>query len=1241
MITSKLVHSVRHFGFVLLSCGVTWIPVAYAVDVPTQIPTLTKVGAGVPPNLMLTLDDSGSMAFRHMPEDKFAADTYTTTNPIGSNTVRWDPRDTYQTGTNFIGTVPGDITTTSWVVKALRSADTNTIYYNPQIQYKPWASPTGATYSDGISRLTNSPVAAAYQDPMNTASTINLTSYTAPSGSSNWCIPTSTSSNGCSSKANNSSSLHHDPGAYFVLNKSATTGLYLSVTATASYSAFSINTGTSFTRYPNRADCSGAFGVGLGGCTQAQERQNFANWFTYYRTRNLMVRGSMLEAFVTVDTTTVDPATGTVPVKFRLGFGRINKSSASVDGVSTTVIESSSTYGTGGVRDYSTARKTQLFNWLGVFPASGGTPLVEALDTIGKYYSRTDTQGPYTDNPGGSNSVSTNKTCRRSYTLLATDGYWNGPGVSVGNQDNTSGSVGGKVIYTPSRPFMDGSSNTLADVAMKYWKTDLQSAMDNNVPFVQALDNLSSWQNMTDFTIGLGVRGNLDPAVDLPFLINGTKAWGAPTSSTTAPNIDDLWHAALNSRGQYFSVKDPQTLANAIKGVLASAAGQTGNTAGVATAATVLNATNRKYSASFLPGVWSGDINAVPLDNNGQAGVSVWTAASRMPVWSARNIVTWDSGLSTPASVPFKWAALSVSNQAALGGTGSAALIDFLWGDHSKEGLGNPYRLRIGGDGNPFILGDIVDANPVLVKGSFDGGYGGLNLGGASGYSNFLTAKAARVAVLFAGANDGMLHAFKDTLAATTATAQTDGQEVFAYVPRTVYPNLNLLANPNYGASVPHQFFVDGPLRESDAYVNAPGASTPSWRNYLTGSLGGGGRAVFALDVTDSANLGVNSVRWELSSANDSDMGYVVEPLEVGVLPNGQWVAIFGNGFSSGGGHGVLFVVNLQTAAITKLTVDPAASSPTNALGGVAVARNLLGQITNVYAGDLNGNLWKFNYDATQPSNFKISGDGVTPLFKATNALGSAQPITSSPAVFANPSGGNIIVFGTGKLFTSSDVTDTSAQTVYGIFDSPSTTGFPITRTNLASHTLTSFAGTGTASSNIYYGLTGSPVATGQLGWYIDMGSALPGGRVVYPTQNMSYNTALVSLVAPVQGSLGVCDTSTGVGIDLTLPVGGALRPNSSMYDTNGDSLMTSTDNIAAIGYKTTADGIDALVKDPDGSGGSGGACPKGQHRVAIENSGGVYMTCQDDPPCTVNCGGGSTRVFDRTWRRIINPPIH
>lgn len=1237
MITSTLVRGVRHLGFALLSCGAAWVPYGYA-DAPTQSPTLTKVGAGVPPNLMLTLDDSGSMAFRHMPEDKFAADTYATTNPILSNTVIWDPRDTYQVGTNFLGTVPGNAATASWVVMALRSADTNTIYYNPQIQYKPWASPTGATYSDGVNRLADSPATAAYLDPMApTGTTINLTSYTAPSGSSSWCTPTGTSSAGCSWVSNSSSTLHHDPGVYFVLKRSATTGLYLSLTSTASYSAFSMNTGTSFFKYPGRVDCSGT--LGAGGCTQAQERQNFANWFTYYRTRNLMLRGSMLEAFITVDTSTADPSTGAVPVKFRLGFGRINKSSASVDGTGTAVIESSSTYGTGGVRDYTTSRKTQLYNWLGVFPASGGTPLVEALDAVGRYFSRTDSQGPYTDNPGGSNSVSTNKTCRRSYNVLATDGYWNGPGLGtkVGNQDNTSGSVGGTVIYTPSRPFMDGSSNTLADVAMKYWKTDIQPSMDNNVPFVQALDNLSNWQNMTNFTVGLGVRGNLDPAVDLPALIAGTKSWGAPTSRTTAPNIDDLWHAALNSRGQYFSVKDPQSLANSIKSVLNSAAGQTGNTAGVATAATVLNATNRKYSASFLPGVWSGDINSLPLDNNGQAGVSVWTAAARMPVWNARNIVTWDSGLTTPAGVPFVWTSLSAANKAALGGSGSSALVDFLWGDHSKEGLGNPYRLRMGGDGKPFILGDIVDANPVLVKGSFDGGYGGLNLGGASGYSNFLTTKAARVAVLFAGANDGMLHAFKDTMAATPAAALTDGQEIFAYVPRAVYPNLNLLANPNYGGAVPHQFFVDGPMRESDAYVNAPGASSPSWRNYLTGSLGGGGRAVFALDVTDSANLGVNSVRWELSSANDSDLGYVMNPLEVGVLPNGQWVAIFGNGFASDGGHAILFVVNLQTGAITKLQVD---SSTSNGLGGVAVARDALGHITNVYAGDLNGHLWKFNYDSTQASKFKISGDGMTPMFTATDTSGVVQPITSSPAVFDNPAGGYIVVFGTGRLFASNDVTDTSAQTVYGVFDSPSTMAFPITRSNLAAHALTSFAGTGTANSKIFYGLTGDPVVAGQLGWYLDMASALPGGRVVYPTQNVSFDTALVSLVAPVQGALGVCDSSTGVGIDLTLPVGGGLLPSNPMYDTNGDALMTSSDNKAAIGYKTAADGIDALVKDPNGSGGGGGLCPTGQHRVAIENSSGVFMTCQNDPPpCTVNCG--NPRVFNRTWRRIINPPIH
>jgi len=287
------------------------------------------------------------------------------------------------------------------------------------------------------------------------------------------------------SKNNNDASLNHDPGVYFRLQKadvsagsfvigstytiksvgstnftaigasSNTVGVtfvatgvgsgsgvataaatYKSITAPTNYTAYSINTLPSsglYPYYPERTDCATT------GCTQTQERQNFANWFTYYRTRNLMMRGSLMEVFGTVDNV------------FRLGFGRINKGSATVDGVSTKVLESDTTkYGGGGVRAFDSTRKQQLFKWLEDLPASGGTPLVSALQTVGQYFSRTDNKGPWTDTPGSSNnSVADNKDCRRSYNFLATDGYWNGTAVSVGNVDgNTDGTPANKITGT-------------------------------------------------------------------------------------------------------------------------------------------------------------------------------------------------------------------------------------------------------------------------------------------------------------------------------------------------------------------------------------------------------------------------------------------------------------------------------------------------------------------------------------------------------------------------------------------------------------------------------------------------------------------------------------------------------------------------------------------------------------------------------------------------------------------------
>lgn len=1232
-------------------------PAVYS-QTPAQIPLLMKAGTGVAPNVMLTLDDSGSMQFQHLPEDVFAGGTFATTNPVGSDQVRWDLSDNYQT--SFLqGTVPGNINSTNYVLKALRSPDTNTLFYNPELRYMPWQTATGT-------RLPNSPPAAAWINPLvrtNAAgTTTNLTAYTGNGSSSNWCYSGASiatpGSGGCASIANNSAALHHDPGVYFRLQTTTpTSGIYKAVNAAANYTGFTINSAGPFTKYPSRtcaaAVCTAAeltqgFCAGAT-CTQAEERQNFANWYTYYRTRNLMARGSMMESFSTV---------GNV---IRLGFGRINKGSATVDGISTTVLESDTVnYGGGGVRDFDATRKAQLFKWLENLPASGGTPLVSAMNAVGTYYSRQDNKGPWTDAPGfAGNTVANNKTCRRSYQIMTTDGYWNGgattnsswsgTSTAVGNQDATAGSTivgpSGTYAYVPSTPYKDATGNTLADFAMMFWKNDLQPNMSNDVMPVG--DNKSFWQNMTNYTVGLGVRGSLDPAVDLAGLTaipTPTKAWPAAVSGGTAANIDDLWHAALNSRGQYFSAKDSTQLATAIRTALDGTIGGSGSTTGVATATAVLENGNRKYVPDFNMSIWSGDVSGIPLDAFGQQTTTAWKASARMPLWSARNIYTWDTGLATPAAVAFDWNTLSSANRTALGAvaaTYTSDFVDFLRGNHAKEGVGNPFRDRVDSSGNRFVLGDFVNSTPVFVQGGFNGNYAGLNLGAASAYQNFLTAKAQRTGVLFVGGNDGMVHAFQDSKGLTAASALTDGKEVFAYVPKAVYSNLSKLTDKLYGTvTVPHQYFVDGPQNEADAYVPAPGASTPSWRNYVLGSTGAGARAVYALDVTNSPTFGASTVRWEISNGNDGDLGYVMQPIDAGVLPNGRWVAIFGNGFNSNNGNATLFVVDIATGAITKLTVD---SGSGNGMGGVTLVRDANGQITSAYAGDLKGNLWRMDYNAATPSNFSVFGGG--PLFLATDSAGVAQPISATPALFNHSQGGKIVVFGTGKLFTSLDQTDTSQQTVYGVWDKPSTV-YPIVRTGSANMVLSSLQGTGTASSQTYYTVSGSLDWATQRAWYMDTSGVLSGSRVVYPIQTVTSAFAYVSIVAP-PGVVGVCDSGRGTGINLTLPPELVLPPQ-SMFDTDGSNSVNSSD-VRALGSKSLADGKDSILKGDAGSGsgggggggpgGPGGMCPVGTHMFAAVNSNGGNLMCV--PDCLFNCTAPATsKTYDRVWRRIVNPPI-
>ena len=1168
---------------------------------PAQVPLTSRDGGGVKPNVMLTMDDSGSMKFQHMPEGTLYLDGWAISSPvnsISSSSVVFVPGDNQNisgsTSYEVVAGVPGSA---NWRQKFLRSPDTNTTYYNPEIRYMPWANPP-ATAGDAVGRMVNATPTAAILNPTSTSTTsydLTKTFGTSSKATATWCFYSTSS--GCKSQSD-----VFDPGLYYRLKKDAS-GKYLSPDVATNYTEYSINSAatTTYTKYPARTECAAT------ACTQTEERQNFANWFTYYRTRNFLAIASIREAFAST------------PDEFRLGWGRINKGSTSIDGVSTAVIQQ-------GVRDFTADQKKALFDWIVTLPASGSTPLLGAMQAVGTYYSRSDTKGPWSDFPGGTNATGTDKSCRRSYHILMTDGYWNDSKTTAGNSDNTDGllitGTGRSYKYLKTNPYKDGTSNMLADYAMEYWKKDLRTDIANNV--VPTADNPAFWQNMVNFTVGLGVRGSLqpdylpggipNPKSDLPALTAGTKSWGTD-------KIDDLWHAALNSRGRYISAKDPAELAAAIRDSVGQAVKRELREAGVATSANTLQTNSRKYVPLYRTVEWTGDLQAYVLDADGQSGAMAWSASSKLPLPTDRQIYTWNPDTST--AVAFTATTLGTSNTAALATNTTtptstqADLVAFVRGDRSKEGDGMPFRKRNG------VLGDFVNANPVLVKAESRVDYSKLSAGGA-GFAAFQTGKASRTAVLYAGGNDGMLHAFKDTIGAIPAD---DGKEIFAYVPYTVLPNLKYLADKTYGTvSLPHRFYVDGSMVEHDAFVAPPSGGAAAWRSYLLTTLGAGGKGLFALDVTDPNALGAASVRWELNGNSDTDMGYITAPVEAGVLPSGEWVAVFGNGTYSTSGKSVLYVVNLSTGVARKLVLD---SGTGGGLGGVHIVRDASGYISHLYAGDLKGKLWRLDYRASASSSFEMAG--ATALFNATRTSGSAtlvQPITQAPMAYPHSKGGYMVVFGTGVLSTAADANSTEVQSIYGVWDKPLDTAVarPMGRSSMVAQSLSQVTITGTS----FFQLSGTAIdwQSTKRGWVIDL-DFNAGTRVIYPLQRLSDELVFVGAVAPAK-NVSVCDAATGTGANLIIPVETGLNPSTPLQDTNSDGVINSSD-VSIAGYATNADGVDALVRGKEVC--SGSTCVT---KVSIQDTTGSTSLSLS----RANTSGATLTVKDRTWRRIINPPI-
>jgi type IV pilus assembly protein PilY1 len=823
--------------------------------------------------------------------------------------------------------------------------------------------------------------------------------------------------------------------------------------------------------------------------------KNFSIWFQYHRNRILSMVGSSSHAMSEVE-------------NMRVGYFTINNR------VDVTMFDVGS-------------QRADLFKKIYSLGPNGGTPNRQAVDFLGKQFRRTDAGAPVA------------LSCQRNGGMLFTDGYTNKDnkvpdGTDYGNADSTG------TTHFSGAPFEDSYKNTIADIAAAYYDGALVPLRSGGnfpagqVPVSKQCETLSKsspdWKrldcqkdlHMNFYGVTLGAQGKIydvnQAATKDPY--TNTPAWnsnGDPIASDDGRVIDEIWHGAINSRGEFINAKTPADVTAAMRRVLSAVAAGSSPSGSIALTGARIGAgsltVSPMYEVTNEGTDWFSRLNAsqVSVDTSTQTAVytPIWEASSKFPAAASRNIffgkgatvaafnspaVTLDLLCSTSSTLYPGMSQCDKATLTTIGATDESA-VSYLRGDTSLE-VRNGGKLR----DRTTTLGDIINSSPQISSPIDDYGYGGLQDGLGTSYAAYMKEKQGKNYMVYVGANDGMLHAFDGGLDSAGKIAGNGGRERFAYIPETSIGHMGNLLKPynrlNAQNQSPHRYTVDGPVVVGDTYYDS------GWKTTLVGTTGAGGRGVFALDVTNPGSFGTGSRLWEINDisggSNDikNNIGFVLgKPVIAPVKSGGvvTWKAIFGNGYNSKSGKAVLFVVDIGTGTPTVRmieAVESAAGGPSgsNGLGNIVVldrkdnaetTRNVRdGYADTVYGADANGAVWKFDLLSTSNS---IDVPVFTTASRTESKMVYRQPITGGLVAASGEGGGVLLMFGTGSFSFVNDKADETTQSLYGFNDRSGATVTTVTRDKLQPYTVTANA------NGISRQVKAGTRPSGSLGWYVDL----------------------------------------------------------------------------------------------------------------------------------------------------------